>query len=280
MRWLGRGPLNSKVIRSKPGWWAVRTATSVGMTGAWALVWTAAVDESAANAGAAATTRAVVATATAASNERTRMETPLMELLDPSPGYDQSVLALSRDDHGAASERPLHRFGLVTAISGDAARTASRSRRSGGGDAPRDLDPGVQLGGRPALVDRAGGDLDAVGQAQRGGRVEQDDVARGAALAGQHGLGDGQVALDVAADQIGGDGRPQPQRLGVDLQLVQAVGADLQHGRGGGDGQLVQTVVPVEHQRVADPGTAQHLGHDRRHARVGHADRGMAARAG
>src|SRR6266542_3602273 len=124
MRWLGRGPLNSKVIRSKPGWWAVRTAISVGMTGAWALVWTAAVDESAANAGAAATTRAVVATATAA-------------------------------------------------------RTASRSRRSGGGDAPRDLDPGVQLGGRPALVDRAGGDLDAVGQAQRGvgrdqggGRVE------------------------------------------------------------------------------------------------------------
>src|SRR6266545_2497692 len=157
MRWLGRGPLNSKVIRSKPGWWAVRTATSVGMTGAWALVWTAAVDES------AATARAVVATATAASNERTRMETPLMELLDPSPGYDQSVLALSRDDHGAASERPLHRFGMVTAISGDAARTASRSRRSGGGDAPRDLDPGVQLGGRPALVDRAGGDLDAVG---------------------------------------------------------------------------------------------------------------------
>src|SRR6266540_1483656 len=126
MRWLGRGPLNSKVIRSKPGWWAVRTAISVGMTGAWALVWTAAVDESAANAGAAATTRAVVATA--ASNERTRMETPLMELLDPSPGYDQSVLALSRDDHGAASERPLHRFGMVTAISGDAARTASRSR--------------------------------------------------------------------------------------------------------------------------------------------------------
>src|SRR6266540_3167043 len=190
MRWLGRGPLNSKVIRSKPGWWAVRTATSVGMTGAWALVWTAAAD-----AGAAATTRAVVATATAASNERTRMETPLMELLDPSLGYDQSVLALSRDDHGAASERPLHRFGMVTAISGDAARTASRSRRSGGGDAPRDLDPGVQLGGRPALVDRAGGDLDAVGQAQRGvgrdqggGRVEQDDVARGAALAGQHGL--------------------------------------------------------------------------------------------
>src|SRR6266511_1334628 len=244
MRWLGRGPLNSKVIRSKPVWWAVRTAISVGMTGAWALVWTAAVDESAANAGAAATTRAVVATATAVSNERTRMETPLMELLDPSPGYDQSVLALSRDDHGAASERPLHRFGMVTAISGDAARTASRSRRSGGGDAPRDLDPGVQLGGRPALVDRAGGDL------------------------------------DVAADQIGGDGRPQPQRLGVDLQLVQAVGADLQHGRGGGDGQLVQTVVPVEHQRVADPGTAQHLGHDRRHARVGHADRGMAARAG
>src|SRR6266542_3197980 len=135
------------------------------MTSAWALVWTAAVDESTTNAGAAATTRAAVATA--ASNERTRIETPLMELLDPSPGYDQSVLALSRDDHGAASKRPLHRFGMVTAISGDAARTASRSRRSGGGDAPRDLDPGVQLGGRPALVDRAGGDLDAVGQAQR-----------------------------------------------------------------------------------------------------------------
>src|SRR6266542_2800886 len=111
MRWLGRGPLNSKVIRSKPGWWAVRTAISVGMTGAWALVWTAAVDESAANAGAAATTRAVVATATAASNERTRMETPLMELLDPSPGYDQSVLALSRDDHGEdrLPEPPLRR---------------------------------------------------------------------------------------------------------------------------------------------------------------------------
>src|SRR5574341_906791 len=98
MRWLGRGPRNSKVIRSKPGWWAVLTSTSNGMVGAWV-----AVDELAASAGVAARISATAAAAAAASIERTRMGDPPIELLRPSPGHDHYPLALSRHDHGAAS---------------------------------------------------------------------------------------------------------------------------------------------------------------------------------
>src|SRR4030095_1093164 len=71
------------------------------------------------------------------------------------------------------------------------------------------LDPGVEGGAGATLVDGAGRGRPGAGGAGAGGgaaraarRVQQDQVAGWAAVPGQDLLGDGDVAVDVAADQV------------------------------------------------------------------------------
>src|SRR3712207_7036462 len=63
----------------------------------------------------------------------------------------------------------------------------------------------------------------------------------------QHLLGDGDVAVDVAAEEILAPGGGQAELDRVDLELPDPVGADVQQGRGGGGGQLVEAVRSEEH---------------------------------
>ena len=167
--------------------------------------------------------------------------------------------ALERAGHQPSPASRAATLTRTNASSVAAARPSSMHR-------PGDLDPGGEVG-------------HDVAHDHGGGRVERDDVADRALGPGEH-LVDGlRVAGGVAAGERAHLGVRDPDVERVDVVDAHLAGLELVDGRRGGDGELVEPVVAVEHQRPLDAerGERAHdpLGHDR----VGHAD-GAAGRAG
>src|SRR5690606_9309764 len=124
---------------------------------------------------------------------------------------------------------------------------------------------------RPSGFDALGDGVDQTGSHQTGGRVEHHDVASGTGLAGEDLVGQPGVDTSVTAAEVveGAPGEAQGGRVhvvGANLAVAQLV-----HGGGGGDGELVETVVPVDHQRSFGAVGLEDLDHPGRHVGVGHA---------
>lgn len=111
-----------------------------------------------------------------------------------------------------------------------------------------------------------------VGQEGRGG-VEQHDVAHRAGLAGERGAHDAGVVLGVAAHEGVLVGPREAEVDRVEPALVDAALGHDPHGRVGRGGELVEPVAPVEDE-PPHGAAGEHVGHDGRHALVGHAQGG------
>ena len=106
-----------------------------------------------------------------------------------------------------------------------------------------------------------------------GGGVEQHGVAHGRLLTVHDALEDSGVERRVAPGQRGRLGLLEPESLRIELVVGDLAGGWVAHPdprrRGGGD--LVESVVTAEDQRIGAPG-GENTGHDRRHPGLGHAD--------